>query len=794
MIVCIKNSVCKIRNYFNHLKLLLLFFSLFPQLLWSQYLYNFEPDSVGGDHKCNIIEEKQIPEGRWICSSAEPISGNYSLRHNFDNTEPDCDYYVLSHDPFQHTDSLYFAFRVKHGYPPSSANNWQIIILAEYSFSQSDTSSPALEHFRIREGLMLGVNYKDSDDLIKLWEFRDFKCRELAATTHNFQEISGSQKAPEFSIEWYREGSLRIGYTADPDMAATQSIGEVPLASFPTGRNIIIRHAYTSARDQQLWIDDILMIGNFRRDTLPPQLLSAEVVDRYNVSLLFSETLLPTFPSGILLSGDGMKETTPDTLIYLDREVLLKFPVVIPNRSEMQLHITGLCDRDANCISDTIIVLQRNEAAWADLVINELMIDPSPSVLLPEKEFIEFFNRSGYELDLSAWKLDVNGRTFQLPEQKVQAGSYIVFFDIPLPNTGASLVLYDDKDRTIHSARYKIPCDEPDWKDEGGWSLESPDPEIICNQAGFWEFSSDPSGGTPGRINSNYREVFDQDPPRFLFMGFGEYPGSVVLHFSEPIKQGQWDIQEIKCSPGNLIPDSITSPAPFSEEVYLWYFEKLEEKFRFELHLPAPVDCHGNKGAEERITAGETSLPYGEALLINEIMFDPVDGTPEFLELYNPGTDYLDLHHFAIDIKGDSLDPAAPEALSERSRIILPQSYVVITSCIEWFRSAYDLRPSGQWVEVVGMGNLPNKKGIVTLTDRSGSVVDRVEYDDEMHLDLLGISQGISLERISPERSGSNPDSWHSASSLSGYATPGRKNSQTLEPSSGKDRGSVSCV
>jgi len=45
---------------------------------------------------------------------------------------------------------------------------------------------------------------------------------------------------------------------------------------------------------------------------------------------------------------------------------------------------------------------------------------------------------------------------------------------------------------------------------------------------------------------------------------------------------------------------------------------------------------------------------------------------------------------------------------------------------------------------------------------------------------MLGDAQGVSLERLSYEKSGNDPGNWHSASAASGYATPGYRNSQEI--------------
>ena len=57
-------------------------------------------------------------------------------------------------------------------------------------------------------------------------------------------------------------------------------------------------------------------------------------------------------------------------------------------------------------------------------------------------------------------------------------------------------------------------------------------------------------------------------------------------------------------------------------------------------------------------------------------------------------------------------------------------------------------------------------------------VIDEIDYHRDMHHPLLASQEGVSLERISFETGSGNPSNWHSAASIEGYATPGRRNSQ----------------
>ena len=71
-----------------------------------------------------------------------------------------------------------------------------------------------------------------------------------------------------------------------------------------------------------------------------------------------------------------------------------------------------------------------------------------------------------------------------------------------------------------------------------------------------------------------------------------------------------------------------------------------------------------------------------------------------------------------------------------------------------------------------------NEDGIVALTTKGGSVIDLVAYTLDMQYPLLTSVDGVSLERISPERPSKDATNWHSASAAVGYATPAYKNSQ----------------
>jgi len=62
------------------------------------------------------------------------------------------------------------------------------------------------------------------------------------------------------------------------------------------------------------------------------------------------------------------------------------------------------------------------QSTWGEVVFNELMADPQPPVDW-EEEYLELFNRSDRLVDVKAWILRVNERSYELSEQHMPGGT-----------------------------------------------------------------------------------------------------------------------------------------------------------------------------------------------------------------------------------------------------------------------------------------------------------------------------------------------------------------------------------
>jgi hypothetical protein len=281
-------------------------------------------------------------------------------------------------------------------------------------------------------------------------------------------------------------------------------------------------------------------------------------------------------------------------------------------------------------------------------------------------------------------------------------------------------------------------------------------------------------------MNSKHMAEADHEIPLMLYYGYGEN-GDLYIQYSEPIELTGQEGEDFVLRPGPVFPLEVSVRDPLHTLLDLSFPEDLRERNQFTIDLPVLNDCQGNRSRKENLRGGKVLAPTYGAPLINEIMYDPQDGFPEYVELYNPGPGYFDVKDLALHIVDTGALPEHPAPLSSQSRIFLPEQYLVLTACIPQLQETYGLDPSGSWVEVEGMPQMKNTGGSIYLTDRAGTLVDRADFSDDCHMELLADTRGISLERISHLRTGSDPGNWHSAASISGYATPGQENSQALD-------------
>jgi len=166
-------------------------------------------------------------------------------------------------------------------------------------------------------------------------------------------------------------------------------------------------------------------------------------------------------------------------------------------------------------------------------------------------------------------------------------------------------------------------------------------------------------------------------------------------------------------------------------------------------------------------------------IILNEILFDPQPRGSEYIELYNRSDRTLSTHGLAIALRKSDGHLGTRHSLTSLATTLAPGDYLVLTSDPNGVTSL--IRTPA--LDVIRRFKLPalNNQGatIVLLRTADSTVVDEVTYSAKWHSSAVKIRRGVALERISPDGSSQEAANWTSASSETGYGTPGYKNSQS---------------
>lgn len=173
-------------------------------------------------------------------------------------------------------------------------------------------------------------------------------------------------------------------------------------------------------------------------------------------------------------------------------------------------------------------------------------------------------------------------------------------------------------------------------------------------------------------------------------------------------------------------------------------------------------------------------LPYTPRprdILINEVLPNPKPGGTEFVEIYNNSDRDYDLQDLQIAriIAPDSLVAIYP--ISNEFSLIAPREYRLLTKDPSLLQDQYYTPNPTVFIKMPSMPQMNNKSGIIALIS-SNMIIDRLDYNEDLHNPFIKNPKGVSLERRSFESETNAIGNFTSASAAVGYATPGYKNSQ----------------
>lgn len=443
------------------------------------------------------------------------------------------------------------------------------------------------------------------------------------------------------------------------------------------------------------------------------------------------------------------------------------------------------CSGNTDNASDSFRYAAAREPEPFDLMFSEIMFLPEDGA----SAFVGVYNRSDEAIDMSGLKLEMAGKTLVLPPFVLYPGEELVLHGtadslFTSPNTkvtgwknpgkeGGWLSLRNVYGDLVDAACYSDTFFIDASQQMGGYSLERTDTSFNCSSPSLWEPSVQ-KGGSPGSISIHKT---DQEETDLHIQSI--YPldsRNLVLGFSYALSPG--------IEPGLDL-------SPGSNSIEAWYQEgnnyrnwrlvlkdSLWPDQHYLLRLNGVLSC---ENADTDPLEISIRLPGNEPKLhINEILFDPVDEEPDFVELINTGTEAVDLKGFVLAAMDPSGNLEDPVAINTTGYLLMPGEYVVITGKGQRLADRYGQYKEEKVLECV-LPSFPNEEGTVLLLDTAHKVLDSFVYESGMHSPFMTQTEGVSLERIHPAEATNNPSNWTSASATERFGTPGRRNSQYRE-------------
>jgi hypothetical protein len=721
-----------------------------------------------------------------MADTASSLSGRFSLHHVFDNSEAGIDQTGLPIGNLHPAQGLTrWSFIIRYGYDPSSLNNWSVFLM-------SDSPPAGMSAEGVIRGFAVGVNLTGSDDTLRLWKVDGTSITAIINSGVNWQTDIGTANPAKITIERSREGAWKLSVSLMTGVSVGSGSGFDNELFSPVWFGVYYR--YSSTRDRLLWFDDLDIEGTFYKDIEAPVITKCEASDKKTVELSLNEEP----DSGIIIPENISLNSIENKSISVTKKSNLTWQVEFAdeftNKSLNYLIINKLCDLSANCSHNIKFSFTPSWAEIGDIVISEIMADPIPQVSLPEKEYIEITNRTANPVNLKNWKLATTSQVALFPETIIPAsgiftvcasqdtisfnryGRVIGMKNFPLlTDAGRILFISDSTGTLIHGVEYSSDWYQDELKSDGGWSLEMVDTGFPFYDIN-WKASVSKKGGTPGSVNS-----VSGSNPDISFLGIQNvFPvdSSVIeVSFSEPVFNLKENLKDLEIC-GRKI-NNISSEDSLYRKFSFKLDNPLQKQELYNFELPSGItDFAGNQIQKNSFSFGLTEQAVAGDILFNEILFNPLSGDPDYLELFNCSGKIIDASRLQIvTLNDDTGGRSAAIPVSEKRRCFMPGAYYAITTDAKKISERYFSANPDYLFETEALPAMSDDRGHLILYNRELDKIDEFSYDDDMHYSLLSTHEGVALEKTNPVTKSEERDNWHSASESSGWGTPGASNS-----------------
>lgn len=542
-------------------------------------------------------------------------------------------------------------------------------------------------------------------------------------------------------------------------------------------------------------------------DKVPPQILNMSYFSADSLYVLFDERVDST-----LSSNPGAYSISPSISIaeiteYTGNSLILLLETPLQDGITYTVTVKDQQDIFGNVLESAsvdLVYVLISPATEHKVIINEILYRRATA---NSEEFVELFNRTSQNFDLSGWTFSDATSSATIPDgTRILSGEYLIFTDSKpsesekndqpgkSSNNFTSIYLSgfpslnDDADAVVIKNKENLVIDSlfyhETWGgDQPGRSLERKDPESASNDASNWATNISDSGHSAGTQSSVFQT--DVTAPEIIFAKL-QASGKIFVAFSEFVKLEHTEVL-VNDEPIAIIQHDETAGniAILGGEIFP-AGEPLEVSFSF------VTDFRGNANESLSIEVSQPLAPGN--VVINEILYDPLadsdDNLPdqtEYIELYNRS-------EYAISLEGFFLHDEPDENHEIRSIAPVSSQFKWVPSgeyALVYAEGEATIFAESQLAEYFEMENeddqfyiridrsslsLASSDDAIYLSDSTGTTIDSVFFDESWQNPNLFDTDGVALERIDPDGPGNDESNWSSSTRVNG-GTPGEQNS-----------------
>lgn len=665
-------------------------------------------------------------------------------------------------------------FWCKLNFAPSESNKFKVYLYAD------DTSYTNAYYLEIGEN--------GSQDALKFIKSRAGKTTLVAEG--NLAAVSKDPTLLRLRISRSELGNWIISTDYNGGNAFTEEIfaSDKSILFKPKGI-FAIECNYTTTRRDKFFFDD-LSIKEFVPRENPPRIIRINS-DSNQVHITFDKAIDPVTANdeeNYLLSGSlgqpWKAKSVADSIVilYLTKNISAgTYEIVCKKISDLKGNSAF------NLKSSWTHTLFQNIDQY-ELLITEIMADPTPAIGLPPFEYIELFNRGHRTIDLAGIKLFFEKTEFTLDTNSVllKPGEFIVLCEslaresfksygniyglkkMPVLRNTNGTISITEQSKIIHSVTY-----DDDWyrdtkKKEGGWSLEMINPENVCDYKDNWTSSTSSTGGSPGSQNSvwNQNAMIPTNIDSFIISADNQ---TLDLYLNK--KMDMATSRDFQIKPNLAIGklayiDSL-------KKITIQFTDPFTSGIVYTLTADSK-DCLGRVTNPVSVRFSKPEKIEKNDLVINEVLFNPPGGGADYIELYNKSSKAFTLRGIRIS---NELNQRSVSLAS--TAFVLPGAHFVICANTDWIKTNYNKVDTGLLLQH-SLPSLPDEEGHISIRAPDGLLIDSFYYTEKYHYPLLNSKEGVALERVDVN-SVNRKSNWHSASGAENYGTPTRKNSVSFE-------------